>query len=70
MTTTIKIQGMSCNHCKNRVETVLNALDGVQAVVNLEAQQVEITLQTPVDDALLLKTVTDAGYDAQGIVNA
>lgn len=31
MTITIQIGGMTCPHCAARVETALNALDGVTA---------------------------------------
>lgn len=37
MTKTLTIEGMSCNHCKGRVERALKELDGVEsAVVDLE----------------------------------
>lgn len=32
MTKTFKIGGMSCNHCKNSVETNLAKLEGVESV--------------------------------------
>ena len=30
-----KIEGMMCNHCRMHVETALNRLDGVSAIVTL-----------------------------------
>ncbi|UNC93289.1 heavy metal translocating P-type ATPase [Candidatus Contubernalis alkaliaceticus] len=56
------IEGMSCSHCSGRVEKVLNALEGVEAVVNLDKNQAIITLSKEVSDDLLKSTVTDAGY--------
>ncbi len=62
MTKTMHIEGMACGHCSARVEQALNALDGVSATVNLEAKTAAVTLAHPVDDAVLSKAVTDAGY--------
>lgn len=57
------IEGMSCNHCKARVEAVLNGIDGVQAQVSLEDKKAVLQLSHPVEDDLLVKAVTDAGYE-------
>lgn len=32
----VQIEGMTCEHCKNRVENALNRLEGVSAKVNLK----------------------------------
>jgi copper chaperone CopZ len=32
----VKIKGMSCEHCQNRVEKALNALPGISADVKLK----------------------------------
>ena len=63
----MKIEGMSCSHCSGRVEKALCALPGVQATVNLEAKTAYITLAEPVEDAVLTKAVTDAGYEVVSI---
>jgi copper-(or silver)-translocating P-type ATPase len=59
----IHIKGMSCEHCKAHVEESLNALDGVQAKVDLKKNIATVTLGHPVDDEALKKAVTDAGYE-------
>ena len=59
----IHIKGMSCEHCKAHVEEALNALDGVQAKVDLKKNIATVTLGHPVDDETLKKAVTDAGYE-------
>ncbi len=56
------IEGMSCHHCSGRVETVLNALDGVSATVDLQTKTATVIMSKPVADDILVKTVTDAGY--------
>ena len=57
------IEGMSCNHCKGRVEAALNNIDGVHAEVSLEDKKAVLKLSHPVEDDLLVKAVTDAGYE-------
>ena len=63
----MKIEGMSCGHCSARVEQALNAIDGVSAKVNLEAKTASVVLSKPVEDQVLVKAVTDAGYEVVGI---
>lgn len=58
----LTIDGMMCTHCSGRVESVLNALDGVEATVDLEAKTATVRSANALDEALLKKTVTDAGY--------
>ncbi len=67
MTKTIHIEGMSCMHCSARVEKALNALEGVEAKVDLEKKQASVTLTGSVSDQALKQAVEDAGYDVVGI---
>lgn len=59
------IEGMMCMHCSGRVDKALNALDGVSATVDLEAGTATVTGE--VDEAVLRKTVEDAGYTVVSI---
>lgn len=65
MTKTMVIQGMSCGHCSARVEKALNALEGVIAVVDLEAKTAAITGDAA--DDVLKQAVEDAGYEVVSI---
>lgn len=66
MKKTIKVEGMSCNHCKMRVEKALSAIPGVtSAVVNLEAKTAEITSDKEIEDKTLATAVEDAGFVMQ-----
>lgn len=67
MKKTMIIEGMSCHHCSGRVETVLNALSGVKAEVDLASKTAHITLSKEVSDEVLKKTVEDAGYTVTDI---
>ena len=59
------IEGMMCMHCSGRVDKALNALEGVSAVVDLEAKTATVT--GDVSDDVLRKTVEDAGYTVVSI---
>jgi Cu2+-exporting ATPase len=63
MEKTLKIEGMMCGHCEAHVKKALEALSQVdQATVSHEAGTAVITLNAPVDDAVLRKAVEDEGY--------
>ncbi len=63
----IMIEGMSCMHCSSRVETALNALDGVKAKVNLKKKFAEVRADDSVDDTLLRETIETLGFSVIGI---
>ena len=65
MTKTMKIQGMMCPHCVAHVHKALTAIPGVTADVQLANNCAVITMEQPVEDAVLVKAVVDAGYEAQ-----
>ena len=67
MTKEMKIEGMSCNHCKMRVEKALNAIDGVSAEVNLEEAKATISILGEIEDVKLTQAVEDAGYKVLGM---
>ncbi|QNM06270.1 heavy metal translocating P-type ATPase [Qiania dongpingensis] len=59
----MKIEGMSCNHCKMSAEKALNAIEGVTAEVDLEKKQAEITLEKEVADETLKAAIVEAGFE-------
>ncbi|OEF96089.1 copper chaperone CopZ [Desulfuribacillus alkaliarsenatis] len=64
-TNTIKVEGMSCGHCKMSIESALTSLEGVNsAVVNLSNKTVEITFNKNVVNLDKIKEVVeDQGFD-------
>lgn len=58
----IGIEGMTCSHCKARVEERLNALDGVSARVILKKKMAVVSLEKDVEEERLVKAVEGAGY--------
>lgn len=68
MQKTLNITGMMCNHCVAHVKKALESVDGVSSVnVSLENNNATVTLAHPVDDATLVKAVTDEGYEVTSI---
>lgn len=65
MTKTIIINGMMCPHCSGAVEKALNAIEGVTATVDLANKSATVTGN--VDNDVLIKVITDAGYTVEEI---
>jgi len=64
MKKTIYIDGMSCNHCKMRVENTLKEMQGItEAVVNLDSKLAEVELTSDVDNAVITEAIDDIGFD-------
>lgn len=59
----VTIEGMTCEHCKARVESRLNELDGVSAKVNLKRQTAVVSMEKDVEDEVVKKTIENAGYE-------
>ncbi len=64
-TITLKVLGMSCEHCVRAVTGALNALEGVQeARVNLPNSTAEVRFDPDrVSEEDLRQAVLDQGYD-------
>ena len=67
MKETLKIEGMMCEHCKKHVEEALNAMEGVQAAVNLETKSAEVTMDKEIPDAAFAEVIEKAGYQLTGV---
>ena len=60
----MNIEGMMCPNCQRHVDKALNAIDGVQATVDLENNCAYI--KGDVDEAVLTHAVEEAGYEVKG----
>lgn len=56
------IEGMTCEHCKNRVEKCINDMDGAAAKVNLKKKQAIVSLEKDVSDEQIKTAIEKAGY--------
>ncbi len=63
----IKIEGMSCNHCKAKVEKVLNDIAGVSAKVNLKKKEAVVSFDADISNTIFKDAVKEAGYEAVSI---
>ena len=62
-TETFRIEGMTCDHCRNAVTTEVRAVPGVQAVtVDIEAGTVTVSADQPVEQSDIAAAVDEAGY--------
>ena len=61
---TVKIKGMSCNHCVMAVTKALKEIDGITNV-KVDLQKAEATFDEagPVDMKLVKERIRKAGYD-------
>jgi len=62
-TTTFRVEGMTCDHCRTAVTSEVSAVTGVQAVtVEVEAGTVTVSADQPVDQSDIAAAVDEAGY--------
>jgi copper chaperone len=61
---TIKIKGMSCNHCVMAVTKALSGIDGIGNVkVDLAKGEATFDEAKPVDRAIIGERIRKAGFD-------
>ncbi|WP_342514736.1 copper chaperone CopZ [Sporosarcina sp. FSL K6-1522] len=60
----LKVEGMSCGHCVNSIETNVGELAGVSAVkVDLANKEVAVEYDNAATLAQIKETIEDQGYD-------
>jgi len=59
--TILKVEGMSCNHCKMAVEKALKGVAGVTAV-QVDLAKKEAVVSGSPDRAAMVEAVDEAGY--------
>jgi copper chaperone len=60
----IKIKGMSCQHCVMAVTKALGAIDGIKDVkVDLKSGQASFSETKPVDAKIISDVIKKAGYE-------
>lgn len=63
----LHIEGMTCGHCQARVEKALNAIEGVEAKVNLDEKSAVVTSAQALDEDALVAAVEAAGYEVTSV---
>lgn len=59
---TFKVDGMHCEHCKNRVEEIVNDIKGVAGRVNLKKGELTVSYAEDVGDEVIKTRIEKAGY--------
>ncbi|HDR7668124.1 Copper-ion-binding protein [Bacillus cereus] len=64
---TLQVEGMSCGHCVNSIESSVNELNGVEQVkVQLAEGTVEVTIDSSVVTLKdIVAVIENQGYDVQ-----
>jgi copper chaperone len=63
----IEINGMSCAHCQAHAQEALNAIDGIEAKVDLKKKRAVATFSKDVDDKIIKDAIAEAGYEVTSI---
>lgn len=59
----IKVEGMMCNGCENRIQNALNNVNGVEKVIaNHKNGIVEITAKENVEIKVIKELIDDLGF--------
>ena len=57
------IEGMTCDHCKNRVEKSINEIDGAAAKVKLKKKEAIVSMEKEIGDEIIRTAIEKAGYE-------
>lgn len=60
----LKVDGMMCSGCENRVQNALKTIKGVKEVkASHEEKKVQITLKQDIDEQILKDKIVKLGYE-------
>lgn len=59
---TFTVEGMSCQHCVNKVMEAVNSIDGASGVVHLKRGIVVVSMARSIDDEVIINAIESAGY--------
>ncbi len=61
---TIKVKGMVCNGCENRIQNALKTIDGIEEVV-ASFKQGLVTIKAPleIDKNMICEKIIDLGFE-------
>ena len=58
----LRVNGMTCDHCKGWVEKAINEIDGASAKVDLKKKEATVSMAREISDEELISAVKKAGY--------
>jgi copper chaperone len=64
---TLTVEGMTCEHCEQKVRSALSGVEGVKKVLKVDrtANEAVISVKSPVAAGILAQAVADAGFTAK-----
>lgn len=62
---TLKITGMHCQNCVNKVTNAINSIEGASAKVDLDLQEAVISYDRPIDKKELYQVIEKSGYHVE-----
>lgn len=65
-TKTFTVEGMHCDHCKNRVEEIINDMHGLAGQVDLKKNELTVSYAEDTDDSIIIARIEKAGYTVIG----
>lgn len=69
MTVRFQVPEMSCGHCKQTIESAVQAVTGVNSVVvSLEDKLVTVDYDAQLDDKVIETAIVEAGYAVEARV--
>lgn len=60
-----RVEGMHCDHCRGRVEEVVNDMTGIAGRVNLKKRELTVLYAQDVPDEQIIARLERAGYHAE-----
>jgi len=67
MTKTLKVEGMSCDHCVHHVKSALAEVSGVESAEVSLSEKSAVVTGASLDDAALKAAVAEAGYEVVAV---
>lgn len=62
-----QVEGMTCEHCKARVEEVVNDMKNLSGIVDLKKGELTVSYAEEADDETIKARIERAGYTVTGI---
>lgn len=66
---TVVVEGMTCEHCRDRVERSIDEIEGAAGKVNLRKKEAVVSMEREVTDEEIRAAIERAGYKVERIEN-
>ena len=64
---TFSVEGMTCQHCENRVHEAINAIEGASGAVSFKKGTAVVSMSRPIEDGVIKAAIEKAGYMVSGV---